>query len=217
MNEKTQPRNTRNPQRTRQRILDAARVVFAGKGFDGARVDAIALESGVNKRMIYHYFGNKDGLFAAVLEAVYGGIGRVVTEARAAGRFDALAPDAAICALTDIICRYYDDRPEVVALVNNENLYGGRHVAATKRARGVSRPVEAMIEQILHDGVERGLFRSGVPARALMTTIIALGYYFAAQKSTLSLAFGHDYHAPERADAWRRYVCGAVARFVAAD
>ena len=57
----------RNPERTRERILSAALKEFAAKGFAGARVDAIASRASINKRMLYHYFGNKEGLFRAVL------------------------------------------------------------------------------------------------------------------------------------------------------
>jgi AcrR family transcriptional regulator len=59
--------NTRDPERTRQRILEAALHEFAARGFAGARVDAIARRAGSNKRMLYHYFGDKEGLFRAVL------------------------------------------------------------------------------------------------------------------------------------------------------
>jgi TetR/AcrR family transcriptional regulator len=58
---------TRNPGRTRERILSAALKEFAAKGFAGARVDAIAARANINKRMLYHYFGDKEGLFKAVL------------------------------------------------------------------------------------------------------------------------------------------------------
>lgn len=57
----------RNPDRTRGRILAAALQEFAANGFAGARVDAIARRAAINKRMLYHYFGNKEGLFRAVL------------------------------------------------------------------------------------------------------------------------------------------------------
>jgi TetR/AcrR family transcriptional regulator len=57
----------RNPDRTRVRILSAALQEFAAKGFAGARVDAIARRAAINKRMLYHYFGDKEGLFRAVL------------------------------------------------------------------------------------------------------------------------------------------------------
>src|SRR5271154_621816 len=58
---------TRNPGRTRERILVAALKEFAAKGFAGARVDVIARRAAINKRMLYHYFGNKEKLFRAVL------------------------------------------------------------------------------------------------------------------------------------------------------
>ncbi len=57
----------RNPQRTRERILAAALKEFAAKGFHGARVDCIARRASINKRMLYHYFGDKENLFKAVL------------------------------------------------------------------------------------------------------------------------------------------------------
>ena len=60
----------RNPMQTRQRILQAARREFAEHGPAGARVDRVAQRAGVNKRMNYHYFDSKDGLFSAVLNSV---------------------------------------------------------------------------------------------------------------------------------------------------
>jgi len=57
----------RNPERTREGILAAAEGEFSAKGFAGARVDAIARRAHVNKRMLYHYFGNKQGLFREIL------------------------------------------------------------------------------------------------------------------------------------------------------
>jgi TetR/AcrR family transcriptional regulator len=58
---------TRNPERSRERILRAAFKEFAAKGFAGARVDTIARRASINKRMLYHYFGNKEALFQEVL------------------------------------------------------------------------------------------------------------------------------------------------------
>jgi AcrR family transcriptional regulator len=59
--------SSRDPVRTRERILRAARREFVAKGFAGARVDVIARAATVNKRMLYHYFGNKEGLYRATL------------------------------------------------------------------------------------------------------------------------------------------------------
>ena len=64
---KTETAGKRNPERTRERILSAALKEFAAHGFAGARVDAIARRAAINKRMLYHYFGDKEDLFKAVL------------------------------------------------------------------------------------------------------------------------------------------------------
>jgi len=61
----------RDPDRTAQKILEAAFTEFADKGFAGARVDEIAKVSGVNKRMIYYYFQNKEGLYEAILKMTF--------------------------------------------------------------------------------------------------------------------------------------------------
>src|SRR5438552_16828515 len=57
----------RDPRRTQEQILAAALKEFSARGFAGARVDAIARRAAINKRMLYHYFGNKEGMFRAVL------------------------------------------------------------------------------------------------------------------------------------------------------
>jgi AcrR family transcriptional regulator len=58
---------SRNPRQSQERILQAAVGEFAAKGFAGARVDVIARQARINKRMLYHYFGDKEGLFREVL------------------------------------------------------------------------------------------------------------------------------------------------------
>src|ERR1700674_4249713 len=68
------PANRRDPNRTREAILRTAQDEFAARGLSGARVDRIAQRAGANKRMIYHYFGSKDGLYRAALERVYEGL-----------------------------------------------------------------------------------------------------------------------------------------------
>ena len=59
----------RDPQATRSKILAAAVQSFSEAGIEGTRIDSVAKRSGANKRMIYHYFGDKAGLFEAVVEA----------------------------------------------------------------------------------------------------------------------------------------------------
>ena len=76
----------RNPERSRARILAAALEEFAAKGYAGARVDAIAQRAGLNKQLISHHFGGKEGLYRAVMEERFG---------RPGGELTAMAVDPA--------------------------------------------------------------------------------------------------------------------------
>ncbi|MFX8605046.1 TetR family transcriptional regulator, partial [Acinetobacter baumannii] len=91
-------------------ILAAATAEFASKGLTGARVDEIAERAGFNKRMLYHYFGNKDDLFQAVIENVY----IDVWEAEAALDLDQLPPVDALARLVAFTWQYYLDHPEFI-------------------------------------------------------------------------------------------------------
>src|SRR5271168_1412301 len=61
----------RNPERTREKLLAAATVEFSDKGLKGARIAGIARRAGTNYQAIYHHFGSKEKLYAAVLESLY--------------------------------------------------------------------------------------------------------------------------------------------------
>ena len=116
--------NRRDPDRTREAILAAAQDEFALKGLSGGRVDEIARRARANKRMIYHYFGSKQGLYLAVLERVYEGL-------RGSERTLDLAdlePDAAIKRLIEFNFDYCRRHPELISLINNENLHQARHL-----------------------------------------------------------------------------------------
>src|SRR5437879_12604016 len=92
----------RDPAATRRKLLTAARREFASSGRAGARVDEIAARAGVNKQLVYHYFGDKDALYLAVLEWVY-------EEIRAQERkrnLERLPPEPAI---TNVIDSAVDD------------------------------------------------------------------------------------------------------------
>ena len=92
----------RDSEATRERILAAARAEFAELGLGGARIDAIASAAGANKQLIYHHFGNKEGLFTAALEAEYAHI----REAEAALELDLLEPVEALERLVRFTWRY---------------------------------------------------------------------------------------------------------------
>jgi AcrR family transcriptional regulator len=172
----------------RDRILAAALAEFAGQGFAGARVDAIAERAGINKRMLYVYVGNKEALWLAVLERVYAAM-RV--EERQL-KTEHLSPEKGVEALVRFNFRYHVDHPEFVTLVNDENLQGGRNLARSERVQEMYSPLLALIGDLLARGRAEGLFRADVDARQLYISIAGMGYFYWANRHTLSAIFGRD-------------------------
>jgi AcrR family transcriptional regulator len=178
----------RDADMTKRRILSAATVEFARKGLGGARVDAIAERSKANKRMIYHYFGSKERLFTAVLEAAYLGI----REAELDLHLDALEPEAAIARLVEFTWDYYRAHPEFLTLVNSENLHRARHLRDSQTIRKASHRFVEMVTDILRRGVKQGVFRKGIDPVQLNITIAAIGYYYLTNRFTGSIVFERD-------------------------
>jgi TetR/AcrR family transcriptional regulator len=180
--------NRRDPDRTREAILAAAQHEFARKGLSGGRVDAIARRARANKRMIYHYFGSKDGLYLAALERVYADLRGTERTLDLGG----LEPEAAIRRLVEFTFDYSQAHPELISLINNENLHRARHLRRSKKVRELHSPFVAMIGDILKRGVAKGVFRPGLDPVDLYITIAAVGYFYLSNNWTLSAIFGRD-------------------------
>jgi AcrR family transcriptional regulator len=178
----------RDPEATRRRILDAATEEFAQGGLAGARVDAIAKRASTNERMLYYYFGSKEQLFICVLEEVYGGFAAVQKNARLAS----LAPEAALKAYARLIWDYYLRHPELIRLVNNENLHQGRYLRQSKIPANLN-PLFGDLADILARGAEAGVFRRDVDLVRFYLSLSGLGYYAISNRFTLAGTFGRDF------------------------
>jgi len=121
----------RDPERTKDTILHAAVSEFSGKGLGGARVDAIAKRARVNKRMLYHYFGNKSQLFVAVLEHMY----EEIRTKESALHLEKLDPVAGMKRLIEFSFNYYIDHPHFIPLLNSENLHRASHLKRSSSVR----------------------------------------------------------------------------------
>jgi AcrR family transcriptional regulator len=192
----------RDPARNQQRILGAARAEFARYGLGGARVDRIAARAGANKRMLYYYYGNKEDLFLAVLEASYAGI----RSAERALHLADLEPRAAMRRLVEFTWRYYLEHPEFLTLLNSENLHRGRHVKRSKNVVAMHSPFVAMIREVLARGVRAGQFRRGVDPVQLYISIAGLGYFYLSNRHTLSAIFERDLMLPRHKSARLRHM-----------
>lgn len=203
-------KSKRNPERTRERILAAAVEEFAAHGFGGARVDTIADRAGANKRMLYHYFGNKDELFLATLEAVYAHIRSHERELH----LDDFAPVEAMRQLVTYTFDYFVENPHFIRLLNTENLFEAAHLKRSRSIRDMHTPLVAQIGQILDRGVRAGVFRTGVDPVQLYISIAGVGYFYLSNIHTLSTIFGQPLGSPGAIDERRRLVVEVILGYL---
>lgn len=182
----------RDPERTRARIMEAATHEFATKGLGGARIADIATRAGANKRMLYHYFGDKEALFLAVLEHAYAAIR---TRERAL-ELEHLPPEAAMRRLVETTWDHFIEHPEFLTLLGSENLHQARHIKRSTRIREMHSPLADMLRDILRRGEVAGTFRAGVDPVELYITIAGLGWFHLSNRHTLSVIFERDLEAP---------------------
>jgi AcrR family transcriptional regulator len=200
----------RNPDDTKRRILAAAKAEFAKKGLGGARVDDIAARAKANKRMMYHYFGNKDDLFSHVVEDAYAEF----REREAALELDALDPVAAIKALIAFIWKYFLDNPEFITLVNSENLHKARHIKKSQRMQEMSRSFVGRMQNLLERGAQAGMFRKGLDPVQVNISIAAVGYYYLTNRFTGSIVFERDLMAEEALAARLKFNTQTILRMI---
>ncbi len=184
---------TRDPEATRQAILCAATGEFARHGLAGARVDRIAERAGINKRMLYYYFGQKEGLFLAVLEGAYQ---RIRAEERQLN-LTQVEPTEAIRRLVAFTWNYYIANPEFLTLLNTENLHRAQHLKKSSIVRTLHSPFVAMIGEVLERGRKAGVFRAGVDPVQLYISIAGLSYFYLSNHFTLSTVFDRDLLSPK--------------------
>jgi TetR/AcrR family transcriptional regulator len=196
----------RDPAATRAKLLVAARREFAQNGLAGARVDDIALRAGVNKQLVYHYFGDKDALYLAVLEWVYEEIRAQEHKLNLAG----LSPEKAIKKLIESSFDHLAAHPDFIVLLNDENRSGAKHVRGSRKLPAMHSPLVSMVSTILAAGVKAGTFRRGVNPVHLYISIAGLSYFFFSNTPTLSAIFGKDFSGAAAKRARRKHVVDLV-------
>ncbi len=184
---------TRDADRTQQQILRAAMSEFSDAGLGGARIDGIAERAGVNKRLIYYYFGSKEALFLAVLEQTYADI----RTAERALHLEAASPADALRKLVVFTWEHYLAHPEFLTLLNSENLHRARHLSQSKRIREMNSPLIQTLGDVLERGRREGVFRGGIDPLQLYVSIAGLAYFYLSNNHTLSAIFGSDLMSPK--------------------
>ena len=183
----------RDPERTRLRILDAATAEFARNGLGGTRVDRISKRAGTNERMLYYYFGSKEKLFLAVLERAY----LSFVEAERALELALDQPVEAIKTLSCFIWDYYYDHPELIRLLNSENLHQAQHLKRSSILNELLSPLIAHLGIVLQNGAKQGVFRPAIDAGEAYIKIASLGYFYLSNRHTISAVLGRDVASQE--------------------
>ena len=208
--EASAPPRGHDPERTRQDILNVATEEFASAGFSGARVDMIAERTRTSKRMIYYYFGSKEGLYLAALEKVYG-------ELRAAEMSLDVTQDSPLDAmrrLIEVTFDYQEAHPEFVRLVNTENVNYGRYIEQSEAIRSLNVSIIDVVASILQRGQEQGLFRSDLDPVDVHMLISAFCFFRVSNQYTFGIVFRRDLSSPELRQRHRVMISEVVLQWL---
>lgn len=190
---KRSPTPARDPAATRSRILAAAQLEFAREGLGGARIDRIAERAKTNKRMLYHYFGNKEALYTLTLEEAYARF----REAEANLQIERDDPVTAIKRIVEFTWNYYLEHPEFIRLVNTENLHKAIHLRKSARVNDLNKSFVGRTAQLLQRGADEGSFRGGLDTIQVLITIAAVNYHYLTNQFTGRIVYQCDMSTTE--------------------
>jgi AcrR family transcriptional regulator len=200
---------TNDPARTMAGILDKATQEFAEKGLSGARIDEIAAATQTSKRMIYYYFGSKEGLYLAVLEESY----RRMRSIEAELHLENLPPIDALRRLVTFTFDHHHSNPDFVRLVMSENMQRGQYLAQSKLIQKLNVPAISAIQKLYERGVAGGVFRTGLDPIDIHASISALTFFNVSNQHTFGLIFKRNTQTTAAVAERRENVVEMVVRF----
>lgn len=201
---------TNDPARTMAEILTVATHEFADKGLTGARIDAIAAATRTSKRMIYYYFGSKDGLYLAVLEEAYRRMRAIESDLN----LDDLPPAQALQKLVEFTYDHHRDNEDFIRLVMNENIQRGDYLRQSQSIQALNTNAIASVKAVYDRGVAQGVFRAGLDPVDIHSAISAFTFFNVSNRHTFGLIF-QDRASQDKANTLKRvHVVELILRFV---
>jgi AcrR family transcriptional regulator len=201
---------TNDPERTKANIMEVAAAEFGEKGLAGARIDEIAALTRTSKRMIYYYFGSKEGLYLAVLEESY----RRVRDVESELHLQDLEPEQALRRLVAFTFDHHLAHENYIRLVMNENINRGQYLAQSPRIQELNVPAIAAIRRLYDRGLKTGVFRAGLDPVDIHASISALSFFNVSNRHTFGLIFKLDMKSPSYIAHRRENVIELIARFM---
>jgi len=175
----------------KEKLLKVAIELFSEKGYDGATVDEIVNAAGVNKRMVYHYYGSKELIYQEVLKEVFHRLQNVELAIVHQG-------DPIENTLKGLVRAYFNflaTNPEFVNLLLWENLGKGRHLHSEMPLLSKA-PIINLLTEVINEGSRQGVIRQGLDARYLLINIIGLCLIYFSNSYTLTHTVGLDLQSP---------------------
>ena len=201
---------TNDPARTMAEILAVATQEFANKGLSGARIDEIAAATRTSKRMIYYYFGSKEGLYIAVLEDAY----RRMRSIESQLHLEDLPPEAALRRLVEFTFDHHAGNEFFIRLVMAENMERGTYLAQSPTIQQLNVPAIQAIRHLYERGVAQGAFRPGLDPVDIHASISALTFFNVSNRHTFGLIFKDQTLSPQALSARRDNIVDMIVRFV---
>jgi AcrR family transcriptional regulator len=190
-NNKSKTRWKQNPEGVKRDIIEAAMSEFARSGLSGAKIDDISAQTNTSKRMIYYYFGDKEGLYATALEAAYA----KVRQGEEKLDLDEGSPQEALKRLVAFTFDHHRRNPDFIRMVMIENIHHADYLSQSKVIRDLNTGAISQLERLIARGVEAGEFRDGVDATELHWQISALSFFNVSNKPTFSALFGKSIYS----------------------
>jgi AcrR family transcriptional regulator len=200
----------RDPEGVRRDILSVAMEEFSQNGLSGARIDEIAARTRTSKRMIYYYYGDKEGLYQQALEEAYAKVRGGESDLE----LDDMEPRAALDKLCRFTFEHHRRHPSFIRMVMIENVHHGRHMQGSETIRQLNRPAIEALESVLARGQKQGVFRTGIEALELHWQISALSFFNVSNVATFSFIFGNSLFTEDGQEALSKHVADMVLRYV---
>jgi AcrR family transcriptional regulator len=205
------PVRQHNPEATQRNIIDVAMIEFARNGLSGARIDEIAEKTKTSKRMIYYYFGDKEGLYLRCLEEAY----MVVRAGEGQLSLSHLTPVDALRQLVEFTFDHHAGHKDFIRLVMIENIHHAEYLTKSKTIREFNRTAIDNLEEVYRRGVASEAFRGGIEPIDLHWHISALCFFNISNSATFSKIFDVDVLSDAAQAKRRQQVVDMILRFVA--
>jgi AcrR family transcriptional regulator len=204
------PGRVNDPEGTKRNIIEVAMKEFAENGLSGARIDEIAAKTKSSKRMIYYYFGDKDGLYLRVLQEAYSRVR--ATEATL--DLQGLPPLEALERLVGFTFDHHNSHEAFIRLVMIENIHHGEYLARSHVIQKLNVTAIDTVREIYERGVRTGVFRPGLDPIELHWQISALCFFNVSNRATFSKIFKRDLGSKKSLTALRAAVVEMIVRYV---